>query len=248
MLPPVPWLPSPDDLQLPDEEVHVWRARLDLPAAELEQLHRVLSPDEQQKAARFHFEKDRQHYTVGRGFLRTILGRYLTLGPGDLRFSYNSFGKPNLAWNCGNPPLRFNLAHSHGMALFAFNRRRELGIDLESIRPDRATEEIAERFFAVAEVAALRSLPLEARVRAFFDCWTRKEAFIKARGMGLSLQLDKFAVTLRPGEDPALLSVADDPDAPRRWSLRNLEPANGYAAALVVEGHDWKLKCFDVSP
>jgi len=248
MLPLPPWVPPPDDLKLPDEEVHVWRAGLDLPTAQLERLHRVLSPDEQEKAARFHFEKDRQHFTAARGFLRMILGRYLGSDPGELRFSYNSYGKPSLAAEFSNPPLRFNLAHSHGLALFAFNRGRELGIDLESIRPDRATEEIAERFFAEAEVSALRSLPLEARVRAFFDCWTRKEAFIKARGMGLSLQLDKFAVTLRPGETPALLSVADDPEALSRWILRNLEPADGYAAALAVEGHDWKLKCFDVTP
>src|ERR1043166_1017688 len=186
MLPLPQWVPPPDDLKLPDEEVHVWRAGLDLPPAQLERLHRVLSPDEQEKAAWFHFEKDRQHFTAARGFLRMILGRYLGSDPGELRFSYNSYGKPSLAAEFSTPPLRFNLAHSHGLALFAFNCGRELGIDLESIRPDRATEEIAERFFAEAEVAALRSLPLEARVRAFFDCWTRKEAFIKARGMGLS--------------------------------------------------------------
>ena len=119
---------------------------------------------------------------------------------------------------------------------------------MEWIQPDFASGQIAERFFTKGEVALLRELPRHLQNAAFFDCWTRKEAFIKARGVGLSLQLDKFAVTLRPGETPALLSVADDPGAPSRWILRNLEPADGYAAALAVEGHGWKLKCFDATP
>ena len=127
----------------------------------------------------------------------------------------------------------------------AFTRGREIGIDLERIRPNFATQEIAERFFAPAEIAVLRSLSEEVRTRAFFDCWTRKEAFIKARGLGLSLSLRKFAVSLAPEEEPALLSVEEDPQAPTRWTLKNLEVAEGFAAALAVEGRDCQIRCYE---
>ena len=231
-------------MNLPENEVHVWRAALDLPAGPLQELRAALSTDEQTKATRFHFEKDRHHYTAARGTLRNLLGRYLEVEPGKLRFSYNPYGKPELLLDSGENYLRFNLAHSHGLALFAFTRVRQIGIDLEWIRPGFATEEIAERFFSPAEVTVLRSLPKEARPRAFFNCWTRKEAFIKARGVGLSLQLARFTVTLAPGEPAALLNAADDPQASRRWALRELEVPEGYTAALAVEGQDWALKCF----
>src|SRR3989442_6041333 len=129
-----PWHPAPAALQLPDNQVHVWRAGLDVSTASRDLLHQVLSSDEQERAARFHFEKDRHHYAAARGLLRTILGRYLALPPAQLQFSYNAFGKPALAPGISPIPLRFNLAHSHGLALFAFNRSREIGIDLELIR------------------------------------------------------------------------------------------------------------------
>ncbi len=240
------WPSPPADLGLPDNEVHVWRAGLDLQPARLEQFHRVLSEDERAKAARFHFPKDRDHYIAARGFLRTLLGRYLALEPARIQFCYNQYGKPDLTLDSAQTRVRFNLAHSHGLALFAFNRGREIGIDLEWMRPDRATGEIADRFFAPAEAAALRALPGEIRTRAFFNCWTRKEAFIKGRGLGLFLALDPFVVTLVPGETAALLSAADDPDAPNRWSLRELEAADGYAAAVAVEGRGWELRIYDL--
>jgi len=240
-----PWLSPPTDLGLVDDEVHVWRAGLDLQPARLEQFHRLLSEDERAKAARFHFARDRDHYIAARGFLRTLLGRYSALEPAQIRFYYNQYGKPGLAPDSGETRVRFNLAHSHGLALFAFTRWREIGVDLEWMRPDRATGEIADRFFAPAEAAVLRGLPAELRSQAFFDCWTRKEAFIKARGLGLFLALDQFVVTLAPGENAALVSAVGDRDAPNQWSLRELEAAHGYAAALAVEGRDWKLKCWD---
>ena len=239
------WLPAPAGLELPQDEVHVWRAGLDLSAERLEQLHQLLSADEQQRVARFYFEKDRRHYAAARGFLRTILARYLRLEPAHLRFSYNTFGKPEVAAGLSDNSVRLNLAHSHGLALFAVTRTREIGVDLEQVSAERATMDIAQRFFAPAEVAVLHSLPEEARCRAFFNCWTRKEAFIKARGLGLSLPLNQFAVTLAPGDAPALLSAQNDPQAPGRWILRELDVANGYAAALAVEGHGWDLRCWD---
>ncbi len=213
---------------------------------ELGQLQALLVPEEQEKARRFHFEKDRNHYTAARGFLRTILGRYLNLDPAKLRFSYNAFGKPGLASSINQIELCFNLAHSHGLALFAFNRGREIGIDLEYARSNIELEKIAERFFAPAEVASLRSLPEELRRKAFFNCWARKEAFIKARGLGLSLPLKQFVVTLAPGEEVELLAAEDDPQAPARWILRELDAAEGFAAAMAVEGKGWELRCFEI--
>ena len=213
---------------------------------ELGQLQALLVPEEQEKARRFHFEKDRNHYTAARGFLRTILGRYLNLDPAKLRFSYNAFGKPGLASSINQIELCFNLAHSHGLALFAFNRGREIGIDLEYARSNIELEKLAERFFAPAEVASLRSLPGELRRKAFFNCWARKEAFIKARGLGLSLPLKQFVVTLAPGEEVELLAAEGDPQAPARWILRELDAAEGFAAAMAVEGKGWELRCFEI--
>ena len=140
--------------------------------------------------------------------------------------------------------IRFNLSHSHGKALYAVSRGREIGVDLEFIRGDLEAEQIAERFFSHSEIETLRALPLSLRKHAFFLCWTRKEAYIKARGEGLSLPLDQFDVSLIPGEPAALLSTQSDSDEALRWSLRNLTPASGYAAALATEGRDWTLSCW----
>jgi medium-chain acyl-[acyl-carrier-protein] hydrolase len=224
---------------LAGDEVHVWRAPLDQPADRLEALRRTLAPDELQRGERFHFEKDRRHYVAGRGILRTLLGRYLGRDPGGLQFSYNPQGKPTLAGEAAG--LRFNLAHSHGLALFALCRGRELGVDLERIRPEFAGEPVARRFFSPREVAALRALPEERRHEAFFVCWTRKEAYLKATGKGLSLPLDCFDVSLAPGEPAALLATRHDPAEAGRWSMTALAPARGYAGALAVEGGGWRL-------
>jgi 4'-phosphopantetheinyl transferase len=131
------------------------------------------------------------------------------------------------------------------VALYAVTRAREVGIDVELIRSDLKIEQIAERFFSHHEIATLRALPTELRQSAFFRCWTRKEAYIKATGKGLSLPLDQFEVSLTPGEPAALLSTQPDPNEAQRWSLRELTPAPGYAAALAVEGHGWCLACWD---
>jgi 4'-phosphopantetheinyl transferase len=226
---------------LADGEVHVWRTPLEQPADRLEDLRRTLAPDERQRAERFHFDKDRRHFVAGRGLLRTLLGRYLGRDPGSLQFAYNPQGKPMLAGEGGG--LRFNLAHSHGLALFAVSRGRELGVDLERIRPEFAGEPVAQRFFSPREVAALRALSGERRHEAFFVCWTRKEAYLKATGKGLSLPLDCFDVSLLPGEPAALLATRHDPTEVGRWSLRALAPAQGYAGALAVEGRGWRLRC-----
>jgi medium-chain acyl-[acyl-carrier-protein] hydrolase len=222
------------------DEVHVWRVPLDCGPDAVARLLESLADDERERADRFHFDKDRRHFIAGRGCLRAVLGRYLGEAPGRLSFTYNFYGKPTLA---SATDLRFNLTHSHGLALVAVTRGREVGVDVEYVRRDLAGELLAERFFSPREAAALRALPEPQRREAFFRCWTRKEAYIKARGAGLSLPLDRFDVTLRPDEPAMLLATHDEPDEARRWTLRALTPGEGYVGALAAEGDSWRLWC-----
>jgi 4'-phosphopantetheinyl transferase len=236
------WRSAPEPLKLDHNEVHVWRAALDPEKSGLYNLEQTLSPDEQARAERFYFQKDREHFIVARGLLRAILGLYLNQDPSQLRFCYSIYGKPSLATSSGESALHFNVSHSHGLALYAVTSGREIGVDLEHLRADFAGEDIAERFFSRREVEALRTLPAKMRQKGFFNCWTRKEAYIKARGEGLSLPLDQFDVSLTPGEPAALLCTTGDPREASRWTLREIEPGPGYVAALAVKGRDWRLK------
>jgi 4'-phosphopantetheinyl transferase len=204
-----------------------------------------LTADEVSRADRFHFAKDRAHYIVARGLLRRLLAGYLRTGPADLRFAYAEKGKPALA-ESQRSLLNFNLAHANGRAIYVFSIGRELGVDLEFIRADLTGEKLAERFFSRAEIAALRAVPPELRQHAFFACWTRKEAYLKARGDGLSLPLDAFDVSLAPGEPAALLKNNADEGEVARWEMQAIPVTAGYVAALVVEGHGWRLKTFQV--
>jgi 4'-phosphopantetheinyl transferase len=242
------WLSPPSNLTLRPDEVHVWRAALDKSDAMQQALEQTLSPEERERAGRFYFEKDRGAFIVARGLLRRILSRYLGIEPGQLRFRCGSHGKPALPRDLNSADLRFNLSHSHGVALYAIARGREVGVDLEQIRPEPVHEPIAERFFSAPEVAALRALPPALQPEGFFNCWTRKEAYIKARGEGLTVSLSQFQVSLAPGEPAALVSVNDDPAEASRWALQELAPGPGYAAALAVEGAGWRLCCWDWPP
>ena len=239
--PVTPWRSPPATLVLDRDEVHVWRAMLDQPPSQIQHFCQSLAADEQARAARFYFEKDRKHFIAARGVLRAILGVYLDRAPECLSFCYSSYGKPALAGEPDLDAIRFNMSHSHGVALYAVTRGREVGIDLERIRSGLAVAQIAERFFSPREITMLQALPTELRNQAFFRCWTRKEAYIKARGEGLSLPLDQFAVSLDPGEPGIVVEAAWDPSEASRWSLHELTPAPGYAAAVAVEGHDWCL-------
>jgi 4'-phosphopantetheinyl transferase len=213
-------------------EIHLWRVALDRAPAELETLSSRLSPEEQVRAARFYRASDRDHFRAARGAMREILGAYLGVAPGRIEFSYNEYGKPALAGN----GLRFNLSHSGGLALLAVAAHCEVGVDIELIREDFASLEIAERFFSTRETAALKALPPEERTTAFFRCWTRKEAYIKAIGEGLSRSLQSFSVSIQPSEPVALLESEDDPLAASRWTLIELFPGKEYMGAVAVEG------------
>jgi 4'-phosphopantetheinyl transferase len=236
------WEPAPQRPQLHCDEVHVWRATLSRATVEVEALKGLLSEDELRRAERFHFPHDRTSFVVARGTLREILSLYAGLPPELLRLGYNAFGKPELVGAPGETRVRFNLSHSGGLALYAVAAGREVGVDIEAVRESVPCEELAERFFSRREAAALLALPAGDRRRAFFECWTRKEAYIKARGEGLSLPLDSFDVSLAPGESAALLATRDDRPGAARWSMRELRAGTGYAAAVAVEGGGWRLR------
>jgi len=179
--------------------------------------------------------------------LRDILSCYLRVPPSELGFRYSAYGKPALADNFDAAGVRFNVSHSHEMALFAVTCGREVGVDIEYLGREVRGEEIAEHFFSTQERANLRALPAEMKHLGFFNCWTRKEAYIKAHGEGLSLPLDQFDVSLAPGEAAALLATRSDPREALRWSLQALTPGPGYVAALAVEGQGWQLTCWQWS-
>ena len=242
------WDIPPKKLILSSNAVHVWRASLHVSASYLCTLEGTLTADERARAEQFYFQKHREHFIAGRGLLRNILSRYLEKEPDQLRFCYNAYGKPTLTEEADAERLCFNLSHSHGIALYALTRGREIGVDIEYFRPDVEAEKLAERFFSPRETAALRALPKHLRKEGFFNCWTRKEAYIKAEGKGMSIPLNAFDVSLTPGKPAALLRTQNHPQETSRWSLQALDPAPGYAAALAVKGHDWKLKCWQWSP
>lgn len=227
-------------------ELHIWRCHIQ--KCDLAALTPILSSDETSHADRYYFPKDRASYIACRGTLRSLLGKYLNSLPSLLEFQYSPYGKPSLAEKnkIGRKPIQFNLSHSSDFSLFGFTLDREIGIDVEFIRPKVVEEEIAERFFSPMETRTLRSLPADQQAEAFFRCWTRKEAFIKARGDGLSLPLDQFDVSLGPDEPAVLLRTAFDPQEASRWSLYHLNVEEGYSAAVVIEGSGHAVKLFSL--
>ncbi len=236
------WRSPPPELVLDAGTVHLWRLKLDLPEAGWNALIPLLSADERQRADRFYFEHDRRRYIASKGAQRSILAGYLQADPHQLQFEFNPYGKPSLRGEHGDVGLRFNLSHSRSVGLLAVARGAELGVDLEFIRDRIVDGKIARRYFSPVEVAALEALPAPVQIRAFFACWTRKEAYIKARGEGLSFPLDQFSVSLVPDEPAVLLANEIDPQETRRWHL--YQPAVGadYEAALAIGARDWRFK------
>lgn len=239
------WSEAPESLSLATGEVHVWRVDLEQSEHLVENFCGTLEEHELDRASRFHFDKHRRHFVVGRGALRQLLARYLDADPAMLRFSFGAYGKPALDGEHKNSRLRFNMSHSHAVALFAFAEDRELGVDVEHIRADFASQEIARRFFSRREVETFNALPQRDQVAAFFRCWTRKEAYIKAIGRGLSQALDQFDVTLA-AEEPAALLWCNEDDA-SRWSMSDLDVGSEYAGALAVEGQVSKIRCWHMT-
>lgn len=241
------WQLPPVNLTWPGDEIHIWRAALDQPATCVQQLGQTLSADERLRAEKFHFESDRLRFIVGRGLLRTILGRYLELEPGCLHFCYGSHGKPALVETTdqGRGRLCFNLAHAQGLALYAVTGQREIGIDLEYVRFLPEAGQIAEQFFSARERELLRALPAGQQQEAFFQCWTGKEACIKALGDGLARPLDRFDVSSAVGKSARWLKMTGDSPEATGWFVQIWGPAPGYVAAVAVKGQGWPIKYWD---
>lgn len=220
-------------------EIHVWTVPLDPPAQQVARLEPLLAADERARADRFRFHRHRRRYVVGRGVLRTLLGRYLGHDPAAIVFRYGPNEKPYLdtpRGPAGGPELHFNLSNSSELAVVAVTVATEVGADVERLREMPDALSISERFFSTAERQVLAAVDDAERDRAFFHCWTRKEAYLKAVGTGITVPLDRFDVTLAPGEPPRMLAMEGDAERAASWSLFHLEPAAGYLGAVAIDG------------
>lgn len=236
------WLDPPGSLSLGIDEVHVWRATLEMQQSQSAFMKSILSDDELSRSVKLHFQKDRDHFVAARGLLRVILGAYLDIGPKELRFSYGPFGKPFLAEGTPGKRIRFNVSHSQGLALLAVAHDREIGVDLEHLLPYHLVRDIAEQFFSRQEVEVLNALPEHLRPKMFFTLWTRKEAYIKALGEGFSADTGCIDFLLR--RNCAGVSKTDGGCSNGKpWQLEDLAVSPDFAAAIAVAGHGWRLKC-----
>lgn len=239
------WKPGPAAPVIWQNEVHVWRARLDVPWSWT--FDEALSLDDRTRADRFKFESDRRRFCVARASLRLILSRYLQIKPGRLQFGTAEFGKPFFADQKLSGGLRFNLSHSNQLALIAIARDREIGVDLEYMRSDFVTDDVANHFFSRAEVQQFRDVPAENKTQSFFNCWTRKEAYIKARGEGLYCPLDQFDVSVAPGMPAMLLASRVSETDAQRWCFNDIAAGDRYAATVAVDGLCSRLVLWDLN-
>jgi 4'-phosphopantetheinyl transferase len=227
----ITWLIPPADIALSPDDVHIWRAWLDLPADRVRQAEQTLSPGELAKATRFRFEQDRRRYVAAHSALRAILARYLDMPREEVLLEQARGGKPRLAVAENELGLHFSMADSEDIALYAVVRNADVGVDVELIRPIAEEAQIAAHFFSTAEKAAFAVLPQEQRLRAFYAYWTVKEAYTKAIGAGLAYPLDRLAVAIEGG---GLAVIDGDVDEAARWFSTTFCPRLGYAAAVVV--------------
>jgi 4'-phosphopantetheinyl transferase len=232
---------QPGNIGIPTGRVDVWSVRLDEPARAGSEVV-VLSPDEVARASRFHFEKDRIHFTRCRSALRGLLAGYLAIPAAEIRFEYLTGGKPQLVAEQNPSALQFNVSHSANMAVITVGSEHRLGVDIEKIRGDVDTTALAERFFSPRERAGLQALPEHLRVPGFFACWTRKEAFLKATGEGLSFPLEDFSVTTHPELDPELEEIKGSADEGNQWFLADLTVVDGFRAAVARERSPFRLE------
>jgi 4'-phosphopantetheinyl transferase len=235
-------LGSGGDFSLERREVHLWAIQLDASDEDLTRCSSCLSVEEHNRAERFRFDRHRRDFMISHGVLRMLLSGYSETSPAGIKFSYGSKGKPALEdVTCS---VRFNMSHSGRMAVYAFTTGCQVGVDVEQVRPVSDMEDIAVRFFSSEETAELKEVPEANRTQGFFNCWTRKEAFIKAVGDGLSLPLDAFHVSLKPSEPARLLSLAGDAQAAILWTLHHFVPARDYIGAVAYrdEAHLLRLK------
>jgi len=236
---------------LGDNAIHVWQIGLLATSDTIGQCHEFLDSPEQERAARYLADVHRNRFILARASLRLLLGRYLGLDPRKVTFAYNAHGRPEIAppyhSATAQPPLAFNLSHSGDTAMLAVTRLPAVGVDLEYHRkPDRIAD-LAERFFAPAEVQQWRALPADLQLAGFFAGWSRKEAYIKAHGRGLNYPLDRFVISLDPREPARILGTLDDPTEAARWRMENLDCPADCSAALVAPAGGWRVARFEIA-
>lgn len=241
------WLPPPTEIALEVNQVHLWRAKLSRDLAVQQAAWSVLSDDEQERARRYRNDEDRELFIAGRGILRALLGNYLKIPAAEVQLSYSPYGKPFLTANSAEDPLEFNLSQSAGQALFGYTRSARVGVDLERIQPDLRISELAEKYFSFAERKYLTRLSPEAQVRAFFQCWTGKEALLKAQGTGLLISPEHVDVSFSLDQPAQSLAIPGGMELPNNWRLQNVDFDEDYAAALVVEGQAFSTCCWHYS-
>jgi 4'-phosphopantetheinyl transferase len=237
------WSAPFEQWRLDGSDLHVWSASLDKTPDRVAALEPILSPDERDRAMRFHFEPDRNRFIVGRGTLRKIIGSYVNVDPAQLHFSYSKKGKPELTGLAPAQTLQFNLAHSNQLMLVALTRIGIVGIDVEWMPRTVDIESVAHQFFDDCEYEALMAQPDDRRSLAFFNLWTRKEAYLKATGSGLG-DLNRITVSFLPGEPARIVSVEDDRQGAGSWSVIDLTPASRYKGAVVAAAKRVKLHCW----
>lgn len=230
----------PYGLQLPKGEVHIWSASTEGSDEQFISLQGILSADEAQRAGKYYFEHDRMRFVLSRGLLRLIMSRYLDVEPGTISLCYNHFGKPELASISGGNTIQFNISHSGKLVLYAITCGHRVGIDVERIRHFQEAEEIVERFFSAGEKMKFRSLPEDISDRTFLTYWTRKEAYVKALGEGLSYPFHSFCVAYPFGEQGRLIQNLPCREESIVWSIADISIDPQYIAAIAVEGHDIK--------
>ncbi len=231
--------------EMTTDDADIWRVSLDRTPGEIRLLFKSLSAEEQERADRLRFPVHRNRYIASRGFLRQILGGYIHIAAQEIRFLSGFHGKPQLNVFPGKTDLQFNLSHSHGLALYAVSRKQNIGIDVEYLGRACNALKIARRFFTPGEAEMIAGLPEKIRWRAFFTCWTRKEAFLKAKGVGLSIPLNRFAVSVLPEDPPVLLHAAWDREEHAKWQLFDIDPGRDYVATLAVERGVSRFRFFD---
>jgi 4'-phosphopantetheinyl transferase len=238
------WLSPPDQISLLKNDIHIWRVKLNKFFSKVKEYCEILSDDEYRRAERYYFYRDKKRYIISRGVLRTIIGKYyIGVEPGCIKFYYGNHGKPYLSKIFEGGTLQFNRADSNGIAVYAFTKINEIGIDLEYMRSMPDADQIVKGSLSEYEKDAFKSLSESQKYEAFFNCWTRKEAFIKATGKGLYYPLDQFDVSMAPDQPARLISINENRLEAAKWTLIDLRPEFGYSAAVALEGvcEDFRL-------
>lgn len=238
------WRPDPGHLSLEEGSIHVWRIDLDRFIKDIHTYMHFLSSDERERAAKFRFDLNRNHFIIRRGILRSLISRYLSDHPGKVSLSQNPFGKPIL-WGEHANALFFNGSKSGKWTLIALSKNIDLGVDIEDKNQEIDFLNIVNRFFSPVEKSEFLSLSNDARREAFFLGWTRKEAYLKCNGSGLSIPLAHFSVELSPGQPPRLLSPHDPEDSASNWLIADIPAAADYCAALAARTTNPVIEYYD---